>query len=180
MSSCTTTWAPRIKHSTHKMAYCTCWTGTSGSNWNPRDSKISRSNSMSYLPWRNEYLISWSKVNSYIFFLFKLFNIILNVDIYRSWKQRKRSQQTSAHHKHWRGRQSRGCNSGCFHFIWIGVKCIFCFFRCLNSLIYLEIIYFNLLWQLQNSDDMENEIDESLQDYESKINRPILHTISFY
>ena len=39
---------------------------------------------------------------------------------------------------------------------------------------------FNFLFKLQNNADMENEIDEILQEYESKINRTILHSISFY
>jgi hypothetical protein len=34
--------------------------------------------------------------------------------------------------------------------------------------------------KLEKAEDMENEIDEILQDYESKINRPILHSIAFY
>jgi hypothetical protein len=34
--------------------------------------------------------------------------------------------------------------------------------------------------QLEKTEDMENEIDEILQEYESKIKRPILHSISFY
>ena len=34
--------------------------------------------------------------------------------------------------------------------------------------------------QLQKCEDMDNEIDEILQDYESKIKRSILHSIAFY
>lgn len=39
---------------------------------------------------------------------------------------------------------------------------------------------FILELKLQNSEDMDNEIDEILQDYESKIKRQILHSIAFY
>ncbi|CAF0733602.1 unnamed protein product [Brachionus calyciflorus] len=41
-------------------------------------------------------------------------------------------------------------------------------------------ILYELALMLQNSEDMDNEIDEILQDYESKIKRPILHSIAFY
>ena len=41
-------------------------------------------------------------------------------------------------------------------------------------------ILYELALKLQNAEDMDNEIDELLQDYESKIKRPILHSISFY
>lgn len=41
-------------------------------------------------------------------------------------------------------------------------------------------ILYELALILQNTEDMENDIDEILQDYESKIKRPILHSISFY
>ena len=41
-------------------------------------------------------------------------------------------------------------------------------------------ILYELAIQFQNAEDLDNEIDELLQDYESKIKRPILHSISFY
>lgn len=34
--------------------------------------------------------------------------------------------------------------------------------------------------QIQHTDDMENEIDELLQEFEDKSNRPFLHTVCFY
>lgn len=34
--------------------------------------------------------------------------------------------------------------------------------------------------QIQETDDMENEIDELLQEFEEKSNRPFLHTVCFY
>lgn len=34
--------------------------------------------------------------------------------------------------------------------------------------------------QIQHTDDMENEIDELLQEFEEKSNRPFLHTVCFY
>lgn len=37
-----------------------------------------------------------------------------------------------------------------------------------------------LYLQLYASDDLDNEVDEILQDFEHKINRPILHTALFY
>jgi RNA polymerase II subunit A C-terminal domain phosphatase SSU72 len=41
-------------------------------------------------------------------------------------------------------------------------------------------LLYELAQILLKSSDMENEIDEDLQDYESKIKRPILHSIAFY
>lgn len=34
--------------------------------------------------------------------------------------------------------------------------------------------------QIQHTDDMENEIDELLQEFEDKSHRPFLHTVCFY
>lgn len=36
------------------------------------------------------------------------------------------------------------------------------------------------LSQIQHTDDMENEIDELLQEFEDKSHRPFLHTVCFY
>lgn len=41
-------------------------------------------------------------------------------------------------------------------------------------------LLYELALTLIKTSDMENEIDEILQDYESKIKRPILHSIAFY
>ncbi|CAH1239261.1 SSU72, partial [Branchiostoma lanceolatum] len=38
----------------------------------------------------------------------------------------------------------------------------------------------DLCQMLQDSDDLENDMDEILQAFEEKCNRPILHTVSFY
>jgi len=35
-------------------------------------------------------------------------------------------------------------------------------------------------FQLYSSDDLDNEVDEILQDFEHKVNRTILHTALFY
>lgn len=48
--------------------------------------------------------------------------------------------------------------------------------------------YFNTLFssrllpifQMANSDDLDNDIDELLQDFEAKCQRPILHCLLFY
>lgn len=34
--------------------------------------------------------------------------------------------------------------------------------------------------QIQHTDDMENEMDELLQEFEEKSGRPFLHTVCFY
>lgn len=34
--------------------------------------------------------------------------------------------------------------------------------------------------QLLASDDLDNEVDEILQEFEHKVNRPVLHTVQFY
>ena len=39
---------------------------------------------------------------------------------------------------------------------------------------------FELMSILAKSTDIDDDIDELLQDFESKCNRPILHTIVFY
>ena len=39
---------------------------------------------------------------------------------------------------------------------------------------------FNVFLQIQHTDDMENEIDELIQEFEDKSNRPFLHTVCFY
>lgn len=33
---------------------------------------------------------------------------------------------------------------------------------------------------MADSEDLDNDIDELLQEFESKVNRPILHSIQFY
>ena len=38
----------------------------------------------------------------------------------------------------------------------------------------------SLLLQLASSDDLDNDIDELLQDFESKCSRPVLHCVLFY
>ncbi|KAI8500388.1 PREDICTED: RNA polymerase II subunit A C-terminal domain phosphatase SSU72-like [Branchiostoma belcheri] len=38
----------------------------------------------------------------------------------------------------------------------------------------------DLCHMLQDSDDLENDMDDILQAFEEKCNRPILHTVSFY
>ena len=37
-----------------------------------------------------------------------------------------------------------------------------------------------LLQSLSESQDLDDDIDELLQEYEAKCNRPILHTVAFY
>ncbi|XP_059160407.1 RNA polymerase II subunit A C-terminal domain phosphatase SSU72-like [Physella acuta] len=37
-----------------------------------------------------------------------------------------------------------------------------------------------LVTMLNASEDLDNEIDEILQDFEQKVNRPVLHTVQFY
>lgn len=34
--------------------------------------------------------------------------------------------------------------------------------------------------QIEHTEDMENEIEELLQEFEEKSNRPFLHTVCFY
>lgn len=41
-------------------------------------------------------------------------------------------------------------------------------------------IQFVLVWQMADSEDLDNDIDELLQEFESDKNRPILHTVQFY
>ena len=41
------------------------------------------------------------------------------------------------------------------------------------------LIYF-IVFQLADSDDMDNDVDELLQEFESKVQRSILHTQLFY
>ena len=38
----------------------------------------------------------------------------------------------------------------------------------------------HMFTQLQDSEDLDNEIDELLQEFESRCQRPILHTTVFY
>lgn len=64
-------------------------------------------------------------------------------------------------------------------FILYELALIVIFLKCSILLVQVNMrIYF--IFKLQNTEDMENEIDEILQEYESKIKRPILHSISFY
>ena len=46
--------------------------------------------------------------------------------------------------------------------------------------VFMKKCVFLLLFQLYSSDDLDNEVDEILQDFEHKVNRPILHTAIFY
>lgn len=36
------------------------------------------------------------------------------------------------------------------------------------------------LRQLSETDDLDNDVDELLQEFEAKCQRPILHTVAFY
>jgi hypothetical protein len=38
----------------------------------------------------------------------------------------------------------------------------------------------DLAQQLQASEDLDDEIDEIVQDFEAKCDRPVLHTVCFY
>ena len=42
------------------------------------------------------------------------------------------------------------------------------------------MIISHMFTQLQDSEDLDNEIDELLQEFESRCQRPILHTTVFY
>lgn len=42
------------------------------------------------------------------------------------------------------------------------------------------ILFVFICFQLYSSDDLDNEVDEILQDFEHKVNRTILHTALFY
>lgn len=44
---------------------------------------------------------------------------------------------------------------------------------------FLNVLPF-LTLQIQHTEDMENEIEELLQEFEEKSNRPFLHTVCFY
>ena len=41
-------------------------------------------------------------------------------------------------------------------------------------------LMYELLQILMESSDIDNDIDEMLQDFEAKCNRPIFHTVVFY
>ena len=42
------------------------------------------------------------------------------------------------------------------------------------------VIFLFLFVQLSNSDDLDNDIDELLQDFEAKGHRAVLHCVLFY
>lgn len=51
------------------------------------------------------------------------------------------------------------------------------------SILYFCYIHDNMrifVFQLANSEDLDNDIDELLHEFESKFSRTILHTVLFY
>ena len=60
------------------------------------------------------------------------------------------------------------------------MKSTFCFKDNHEEATIGALLMCELLQMLVDADDLDNDIDELLQDFESKSNRPILHTVVFY
>lgn len=54
------------------------------------------------------------------------------------------------------------------------------FFPIFRGVLCVIVFWSVRLSQIQHTDDMENEIDELLQEFEDKSHRPFLHTVCFY
>lgn len=63
------------------------------------------------------------------------------------------------------------------------LKCSYTLFITVRYVVvscWYDIVLMFVCFQLYSSDDLDNEVDEILQDFEHKVNRSILHTALFY